>query len=738
MKVLTFAIMLALWGLAAIGQEKPNKLLGTGSPYLEQHAYNPVDWYPWGEAALNKALAEDKMIFVSVGYATCYWCHVMRRESFENNEIAAFLNENFVAIKIDRERRPDLDEQFLLATRMLTGSAGWPNSLFLTPDAKPFYGGTYFPPRVFLTLLKNIVKMRAETPELVKSEGARVSRYLDEYFSLAGETADLTPATFRSIAGELMAEMDEFNGGLGVAPKFPSETVFLFLLDQARRDGDPDLMEAVFAALDGMLKGGIHDQVGGGFHRYAVDPEWHVPHFEKMLYNQALIGRLLLRAWQASGEIRYRRAAERTFDYVLREMRDPKGGFWSAQDAESLNDLGEEEEGWFYTWTPEDLVPLSRGRGLVEAIFNIEQDGEFEGRNVLNLSEMPGEIAPSLNTDEAGFYAMLDPVLDEMRRLRETRPRPLTDRKIVVAWNGVMIESLAEAGWILQRPDYRVAASEAADYILENMRSGDGIYRVSYEGVPTVPAQLADYAALGLGLVALSDTAGDPARRLARLDQAIEMAEAIRSRFGDAASGYAQTAGGGGRRVVPVEDTEIGSGNGLALALFTRLSARSEAFAIRQETRKLAAALSGAVIRNPAERAALVMAMQESLAGETGYLRAAAAGKVMVELRRDPGGGGLRLRLRVAEGWHVNAHQPLEDYFIATELRVDGKPVSPGAYPEAKVKSLRFSDAPLAPYEGEVIIKGGEVGGARRATLVIQACSDEICLQPEELNFTLW
>ena len=308
-------------------ERQPNHLLGIESPYLQQHIYNSVDWYPWGPEALEKAKSEGKPIFLSVGYSTCHWCHVMARESFEDKKIGEFLNENFVSIKVDRERRPDLDEQFMLATQLIAGNGGWPNSVFLTSDVEPFFAGTYFPPDVFMKILGQVNELWREENADVRAEGQRIASIVRTYLSRTQAAKDLTPQVIRKAARSLLAEMDEFNGGFGVAPKFPQESALLFMFDQAERDGDRELLGAVTNALDGMIKGGIHDHVGGGFHRYSTDAEWHVPHFEKMLYNQAMIGRLLVRAWAATGEIRYKHTAQRTFDYVLREMRDDKGGF---------------------------------------------------------------------------------------------------------------------------------------------------------------------------------------------------------------------------------------------------------------------------------------------------------------------------------------------------------------------------------------------------------------------------
>ena len=303
--------------LAQETKRKPNHLLGVQSPYLQQHLYNPVDWYPWGEEALNKAKRENKPIFLSVGYSTCHWCHVMARESFEDPAIGAFLNEHYVSIKIDRERRPDLDEQFMLATQALTGRVGWPNSVFMTSDAKPFYAATYLPPNDLMNALDQIKDMWKSERATLQQEGDRITNGIMSYMNRSEAAQDVTLARVQQAVLSIIDQVDYFSGGLGTAPKFPQEAAMLLLLDQARR-GDKAALDVVKGALDGMLMGGIHDHVGGGFHRYAVDPNWLVPHFEKMLYNQAMIGRLLVGTYELTGDYRYKHTAQRVFDYVIR------------------------------------------------------------------------------------------------------------------------------------------------------------------------------------------------------------------------------------------------------------------------------------------------------------------------------------------------------------------------------------------------------------------------------------
>jgi len=490
-------ILIALLLLASPGfaqDRAANHLAGQTSPYLQQHLYNAVDWYPWGDVALAKARAEGKPIFLSIGYASCHWCHVMEEESFENDEIGAFLNQHFIAIKIDREERPDLDEQFMLVTQTITGGGGWPNSLFLTSEAQPFYGGTYFPPDVFLSVLDQLNTLWREDRAGIEENAQALSDVVREYLGRKAAAQPLTAELAGQVAQQMLVNMDDFNGGFGVAPKFPQEASLLFLLDQAERGADAELLEAVQAAATGMVNGGLHDQAGGGFHRYAVDNAWAVPHFEKMLYSQALIGRVLLRLDEMQPTPRYARAARRIFDYVLRDMMAHSGGFYAAEDADSMTPDDKREEGVFYVWTPAQIRAETGDEAeyLIEAL-SVEEDGNFEGASTLQLH---GE-----NLD----LARLDAGLERLRQGRLGRAHPRRDEKILMGWNAEMIVTLVQAARVYDRPDYLSAARASARFILLRMRNGEGYYRVNTAGISSVAAQLPDYAGFGRALVALND-----------------------------------------------------------------------------------------------------------------------------------------------------------------------------------------------------------------------------------------
>lgn len=651
----------------------------------------------------------------------------MREESFENPLIAAFMNEHFISIKIDRERRPDLDEQFLLATQILTGSGGWPNNVILTPLGDPFFGGTYFPPETLTRILTEISLIWEEDPALINAEGFRLTQHLRLYLTRTAAAVELTPETLSGITTSLLDQMDEFNGGMGTAPKFPRESLFLFLLDQARRDGDADLLAAVTNTLDGMIRGGIHDQVGGGFHRYAVDPEWHVPHFEKMLYNQAMIGLLLARSVQISGNAGHTRALERLISYSFRDLRDADGAFYSAQDADSLTPSGEKHEGAFYVWTPEQITAAVPDAAYLNDLLQVSEDGELDGANVLHLPE-----------EFTDFYR-LDPMLEALRSARDKRPPPDTDHKILMGWNGMMIAMLAEAAFTLDRPDYWQAGAEAATYLLEQLKSDEGFLRVVYNGNAGVAAQLPDLGALALGLIALHDYAPDPEARAHWLSEAKAIAGSIRTNFGTIDEGYRMTmVQDGFSPIIAVDDGEIPSGNALALLTFTRLARRAPLPELMREATLLSATLSGYSVESPSQRGAMLAAMLELRDGQTGPVRHIASGAVRVEMTVDRAASQVRFQLSIKPGWHINAHVPLEDYFIPTTLYLGNTALPAGAYPDPVVKSLDFNEDVLALYEGGLTLTAPLPDLPATAQLTLQACSDEICLAPEKLNFTLW
>ncbi|MBL4739388.1 MAG: hypothetical protein COB20_06165, partial [SAR86 cluster bacterium] len=432
------------------------------------------------------------------------------------------------------------------------------------------------------------------------------------------------------------------------------------------------------------------------------------------------------------------RAAERLCTYVLRDLRGPDGGFYSAQDADSVSENGAYAEGAYYTWTPDDLGDASQSSAFLTKLFEVSATGDLDGSSVLNWGDDPGNLADEMGITEAAFYAGLDPLLDELLAARASRPPPAPDEKILMAWNGVMIATLAEAAQVFERPDYLAAAEKAARLVLDQMQSDQGFIRVYFDGKASIPAQLPDYAGFGLALLALHDFSPVTEDRAYWLAQARQQADYIRALFGDPQEGYRMNVNPEGiGTIIPVDDTEISSGNAMALALFSGLAKRLPAPELALDATRLAGALSGLGLDIPEQRAAILQASQELQFGETGPVRFVSGGAVRVEFVSEPGGNMFRLNMSIKEGWHINAHEPLEDYFIPMELLIDEQPVAKAAYPKATVKPLGFNPLPLALYEGDISLTGQAQPGTF-ATLILQACSDEICLQPEELSFYNW
>ena len=521
-----------------------NRLRSETSPYLLQHAENPVDWFPWGEEAFALARAKNRPIFLSVGYSACHWCHVMEHESFEDGATAALMNERFVAIKVDREERPDVDAIYMNAVQLLTGSGGWPMSVFLTPDAVPFYGGTYFPDTArygmpsFTDVLIQISDLWSTRPDDVLGAAANLAEELRRQ-ALSGLSATPGPLDAHTLDGALAGltrSFDRTNGGWGSAPKFPQPAVLEFVLRRAVAANDPALLEMVTHALDAMLRGGIYDQLGGGFHRYATDEAWLVPHFEKMLYDNALLLRVYAHWWRATASPLALRVVTETADWLVRELRTPDGGFASALDADSTGPDGHPHEGAFYAWTPAELREVlgdDDGTWAAE-VFEVTPVGTFEhGRSVLQL------LTDVEDLDEERHESVRTRLLEA----RGSRPRPARDDKVVAAWNGLAIAALADAGALLDRPDWVDAATVAAELLVGvhlGRTSGSlRLARTSRDGrAGTAPGVLEDYADTAEGLLALHQATGDP--RWTTL--AGDLLDEVLTRFADGARGFYDTA----------------------------------------------------------------------------------------------------------------------------------------------------------------------------------------------------
>jgi uncharacterized protein len=481
-------------------QRKPNRLINEtspySSPYLLQHAENPVDWYPWGEEALRRAQIEDKPILLSIGYSACHWCHVMAHESFENENIARIMNDKFVNIKVDREERPDLDTVYMDAVQSITGSGGWPLTVFLTPEGKPFYGGTYFPPEDshglpgFARLLGIVADHYRNNRRDVDKAVQQILSALSSRNSGDAGVQLLTVDILNQAYYVLRDNFDNVNGGFGQAPKFPQPMVLEFLLRHYHRTADKYALEMATLTLERMAEGGIYDQVGGGFHRYSTDEQWLVPHFEKMLYDNALLSRVYLHAYLITGKPLYRRIAEETNDYVIREMTGPGGGFYSTQDADS-----EGEEGRYYTWTLDEIrnVCGEKTAAVLNKYWGVTESGNFEGRNILHVG---GDIPPE---EIESIRVAKELLLKE----RDKRVKPGRDKKILCSWNGLMLSSLAESAAVLDRKDYLDAAIANGSFLLGSMASGEYLMHSYTDNEAKINGYLDDFALVIEGLLSL-------------------------------------------------------------------------------------------------------------------------------------------------------------------------------------------------------------------------------------------
>jgi uncharacterized protein len=800
---LTLAIVppaLAALPPSAGPEPRANHLLGESSPYLQQHAHNPVDWFPWGEEALARARKEARPIFLSIGYSACHWCHVMEREAFSSEAVAKVLNEHFVSIKVDREERPDLDEIYMTAVQAMTGRGGWPMSVFLTPDLKPFYGATYVPTDRFLEVLNSITDAWKNRRREIEASAERVHALIEEQqrFPAPGESLDPGAPLLAAAVSRLKADFDPVHGGFGGAPKFPPHGALGLLLRAHRESGDDEALDLAVRTLDAMARGGLYDQVGGGFHRYSTDARWLVPHFEKMLYDNALLVPVYLEAWLQSGREDFRRIAEETLAWVGREMTDPGGGFYSTQDADS-----EGEEGRFYLWTAEEIRRAAGAQDaeLLIAYYGMLEEGTLRaGRSILHVPVRLEEFARNRGADPAALRSRIDAARLRLLAVRDRRARPHLDDKVLTAWNGLMISALARAYAATGTESYRTAASTAARFVLMNSRTRDGRLLAAWRrGSARLPAYLDDSAFLARGLLDLHDVTGS--RRW--LDEAAGIVKDADRFLDRAGQGYFFTTGDRDDLIVrtkSLHDSALPSGNAIMVETLLRLSERLGDTTFREQAARTLALAGPALRRSPGSHAYMILA-----AGTLEVGGAAASGSpAVVQAKLKKGAGGdtedraipaapraltsgrsgdrivqgsivgranpqrvvgstvtvpgsavrpgqamtLSWRLDIASGWHINSSTPTLEYLIPTRL-VFPDPglalVDEIAYPEGKIVKLKFADERLSVYEGATTIRatirpsrdGAQGPREIRSRLTYQACSDTACLAPEVVEFRI-
>jgi uncharacterized protein YyaL (SSP411 family) len=788
---------------------RPNRLASESSPYLLQHAYNPVDWYPWGEEAFKAARELDRPIFLSIGYSTCYWCHVMERESFENAEIAAVMNELFICIKVDREQRPDVDDIYMTAVQLLTGSGGWPMSVFLEPATlKPIVGGTYFPPEDkfgrpgFPSVLRQVSGLWKNNRAEAMAQAERVAEAI-----IAQHTLDATPVELgqkqvdEAIAG-LMSSYDKIDGGFGGggarrAPKFPMPANLDLLIGAAWDRKPPHVREAVLHTLDRMALGGMYDQIGGGFHRYSVDEKWLVPHFEKMLYDNAQLATTYARAHELTKDAFYAEVVRETLDYVLREMTSKEGGLFSAQDAE-VNTM----EGGNYVWSAEEIreallsvVPAAPQAGTQQTadagrlsdvdfalkVYGVDQGPNFQdphhpeapAKNVLFLAQRPDTLAAAMKMTPADFNTRLAKVNSTLLAARMRRDQPGTDDKVLAGWNGLMIAGFAEGGRVLKEPKYLDAAKRAAEFVLTRMvkmeDDAGGLLRSWRDGKADIDAFLDDYACMIHGLLALHRATNEQRW----LDAAVNFTQKVRERFWDQSAGaFFDTREGQGDlfvRIKTVHDGATPSGNSVMLLNLLDLHERTKEAKYLDDAKKAFAALSGAIDRHPAGSVLAVLALHRLNAlgatqQATGGAKPQAAGTAPAAAPRPPSGIGAQaekvtlasnpkevtikpgspatfeITLEIAKGWHINTNAPGDEFVIPLKIELSGAQgvkITP-QYPMGEAFNVGGSDKPVRVYGGKVTIpvtieQTGAFSGRPQIHLTYQACNDRVCLEPKRV-----
>ncbi|RLB65317.1 MAG: thioredoxin domain-containing protein [Deltaproteobacteria bacterium] len=579
-----------------------NRLALETSPYLLQHADNPVDWYPWGPEALERAQAEDRPILLSIGYAACHWCHVMERESFTNEATAQKMNDHFVCIKVDREERVDIDDVYMAAAVAMTGSGGWPLTVFLTPDKKPFFAGTYFPPvdmlgrPSFSRLLDRIATLWQDERDPLITQAATLTEHLEQLAEPAGAQSVSPVAIDRAVA-QLGEDFDPRHGGFGPAPKFPAPMSLELLLRHHRRTGDEQALIMAVTTLDGMAKGGMRDHLGGGFARYSTDERWLVPHFEKMLYDNAALARIYGQAFQVTGAERFARVACETLDYVLREMQSPVGGFYSATDADS-----EGVEGKFFLWTPDEiaeLLPADQAEAWC-AYYDVTAAGNWEGKSILHTPRELPEVAAELGCSVPQLEALLATAQAPLLAARLERVPPLLDDKILTSWNGLMIGALAECSRIFDEPRYLTAAERAADFTWSHMRRDDGgLHRTYRAGKAHLDGYLEDYATLCDAFIDLHEASGDSGH----LQRAGQLAQRLITDFQETEPG-AFYATAHHHEALPVrmrsgQDGAMANANAVAALALARLSLHSNDDTLRQVAEAAIAAHGKLIERAP-------------------------------------------------------------------------------------------------------------------------------------------
>ena len=717
-----------------------NRLMLQDSPYLRQHAHNPVDWHAWGQEAFAEARRRDVPLLISIGYSTCYWCHVMEQETYDNIAVAELVNQNLIAIKVDRETHPEIDNLYITAVEAMGGAGGWPLNVFATPDGEPFFAGTYFTNEQFRELVGRVSVLWGTERQTLIDLANHISDVVRSYALLHIPDAEVGPeavarAMQRSAEYQRMADDFELTGN-----QFPRESELFLLADAAIRNGDTQAAELLHKRLEAMALGGIRDHVGGGFHRYSIDNKWLVPHFEKMLYNQAHLGRLYLYGYQISGNSMFKRTAVETLNFVLSEMTSPQGGFFSAFDAGEPG-----KEGEFYVWTMDQVVDAlpPEQAGLIGDLYGVSEAGNFEGLNILHLSDQPESYAKSQGIPVEELLGQVAEFRAQLADIRRQRLPPFRDIKIISSWNGMMIKTLAEASRILDDRRYLQAAERAAEFIWRSMLDETGsMKRIFINERAMIAGKLDDYAYFAQAMLAVHDQTGRDAwlrRSQAIVDRMLDL-------FWDPAFGglfsIAETDSAGliARPKDHIDDA-LPSGNSVAAEVLTTLYRRTGLRKYQDWSKQVIGAFAGEVAEYPENFTYLLKAMQVQMAGTAGEQEYAAHGNIRLVLRSDrvqPDEIAATVTMNIADGWHVNSDEPLSDFLIATSIQASpGWEVASIGLPEPIMLGTQFLDVPMAVFDGvfDVSLKLQRIDESAqlpKVEVTLQACDDAgQCLLPE-------
>ncbi|MGV6852936.1 MAG: DUF255 domain-containing protein [bacterium] len=708
-----------------------NDLIKEDSPYLLQHAHNPVNWMPWGDKAFEMAKKQNKPVFLSIGYATCHWCHVMEEQSFEDLEVANLLNTHFIAIKVDREQYPDIDSNYMMAVQILTGHGGWPMSSFLTTDRKPFYGGTYYPKAQFMNLLTQVNKAWLENHTAILEQADRITAAVKRQQEHLSGSATLDDHFIEQSAVQLLKNYDSMQGGFSPAPKFPQETLNQFLLSSAIIYDNKDILNAVLHTADEMARGGIYDQIGGGFHRYSTDSAWLIPHFEKMLYNQAQLSALYLNLWLYTGNPQWRQIVTETLDYTIREMRNDQGSFYSATDADS-----EGEEGLFFIWDYDELNKILNPKqfDLVKSIYGVSRNGNFEGHNILHLIKPWTTIH---NSDQKELNSQISIIKDTLYKARLQRQKPLTDDKTLVSWNSMLLESMIHSGIQLKRNDYIEIAQQSLDFIWKQQWDEQtGLKRVFLNGTSSIQAIADDYSHLSLAMIAMYDAKGNAQW----LTKANTLMEYLWQHFSDKErGGFYMRAPSQAKGSLALNkdaiDGALESGNASAVRALIALSERQNNIPWNDRANETLSAFSGEIKQRSNAYPGLLNNKISSLYSPLFGTTYAANGRIKIHAIKDQ--QKITVFISIPDDWHINAHDSGNKDLIGTDLSNQHSSSELNVtYPKGKKSALDFLDTPVYLYHG--LVKLSFESTATLSPLLklrLQACSQKQCLPPENIFF---